>query len=359
MADGYGNRRVIVFDADTGRVQAHVGRVRQRADRRARHAGAAAARRRRQRRRPRAAPAPLDTEGQGSQQFGGPVHGVKVSNDGLVYVADRRTGACRCSRSTASTSAQVFINRAGPSNGSVAGIAFSPDDAQRFLYLADYGNSHVAGAGSQERCRCSISSARAARSRPLPGPAPPRRRLEGQSLRGGSRCPAIARSGSRSRARPRTLPAERADARRSSRPAAVAAGAGAGRRRAGARVPAAGTGARRLSAVDEHDGQSVPDHAQLAAARRHQARRGHRHHPGRQGRDVAAPPLGAANPAHRRVGRRRSPASATACSCRHTASARTATATSGPATADRSRTIRPPRAAASRCSSSAPTARCC
>jgi DNA-binding beta-propeller fold protein YncE len=38
----------------------------------------------------------------------------------------------------------VFINRAGPSAGSVAGLAFSPDAQQRFLYAADYGNSHVA-----------------------------------------------------------------------------------------------------------------------------------------------------------------------------------------------------------------------
>jgi DNA-binding beta-propeller fold protein YncE len=38
---------------------------------------------------------------------------------------------------------QVFINRAGPSDGSVAGFAFSPDPQQRFLYAADYGNSHL------------------------------------------------------------------------------------------------------------------------------------------------------------------------------------------------------------------------
>jgi DNA-binding beta-propeller fold protein YncE len=38
---------------------------------------------------------------------------------------------------------QVFINRAGPSNSSAAGIAFSPDAQQQFLYVADLGNSHV------------------------------------------------------------------------------------------------------------------------------------------------------------------------------------------------------------------------
>ena len=39
---------------------------------------------------------------------------------------------------------QMFINRAGPSGQSAAGVAFSPDAAQRFLYVADYGNSHIA-----------------------------------------------------------------------------------------------------------------------------------------------------------------------------------------------------------------------
>ena len=39
---------------------------------------------------------------------------------------------------------QVFINRAGPSNGSAAGLAFSPDPQQQFLYVSDLGNSHVA-----------------------------------------------------------------------------------------------------------------------------------------------------------------------------------------------------------------------
>jgi DNA-binding beta-propeller fold protein YncE len=38
---------------------------------------------------------------------------------------------------------QVFINRAGPASGSASGLAFSPDKDQQFLYISDYGNSHV------------------------------------------------------------------------------------------------------------------------------------------------------------------------------------------------------------------------
>jgi sugar lactone lactonase YvrE len=38
----------------------------------------------------------------------------------------------------------MFLNRSGPASGSAAGIAFSPDREQRFLYIADYGNSRIA-----------------------------------------------------------------------------------------------------------------------------------------------------------------------------------------------------------------------
>jgi sugar lactone lactonase YvrE len=34
------------------------------------------------------------------------------------------------------------VNRAGP-EGSVSGFALSPDRDQQFLYMADYGNSHI------------------------------------------------------------------------------------------------------------------------------------------------------------------------------------------------------------------------
>src|SRR5439155_11773236 len=38
---------------------------------------------------------------------------------------------------------QLFINRAGPSGESAAGLAFSTDPDQKFMYVADYGNSHI------------------------------------------------------------------------------------------------------------------------------------------------------------------------------------------------------------------------
>src|SRR5262245_7437299 len=145
VADGYGNRRVIVFDADTlafkrmwgafGNAPIDVPAAPAPGSATAPpQAGSPAA--------GRSAAAP-DIDGPGSQQFGGPVHSVKVSNDGLLYVADRQNRRIQVFTPEGKYQTQVFINRSGPANGSVAGIAFSPDASQRFMYLADYGNSHV------------------------------------------------------------------------------------------------------------------------------------------------------------------------------------------------------------------------
>ena len=136
VADGYGNRRVIVFDAATGTFKRQWGAF-----------GNVPL-------DPSPAPAigqagtsgvrpPLETEGPGLEQFGSPVHNVKIANDGLVYVADRSNRRIQIFDIQGKYIDQIFINRAGPSAGSAAGLAFSPDREQRFLYVADYGNSRI------------------------------------------------------------------------------------------------------------------------------------------------------------------------------------------------------------------------
>jgi DNA-binding beta-propeller fold protein YncE len=131
VADGYGNRRVLVLDPDTGAFKRMWGAF-----------GNA----------PVDAPPPppggrggqpFFVEGPGPDQFGSPTHAVKVSNDDLVYVGDRQNRRLQVFTPAGKYVTQAFINRTGPANGSVAGLAFSPDTAQRFLYLADYGNSHI------------------------------------------------------------------------------------------------------------------------------------------------------------------------------------------------------------------------
>jgi hypothetical protein len=153
VADGYGNRRVIVFDAETGafkRMWGAFGNVPEDAPARGGGAPAPAAPPRGGGGAPGAAPGagrgaapPLETEGPGPQQFGSPVHSVKISNDGLLYVADRSNRRVQVFDPDGKYKTQMFVNRAGPSSNSVAGIAFSPDGDQRFMYLADYGNSRI------------------------------------------------------------------------------------------------------------------------------------------------------------------------------------------------------------------------
>src|SRR5262245_38698492 len=156
VADGYGNRRVIVFDADTGAFKRQWGAFGNTpidvipaprgggAGGANAGGGAAAAPGGGARAGGAAAAAPTDIEGLGSGQFGGPVHAVKVSNDGLVYVADRPNRRVQVFTPDGKYVTQVFINRTGPSPQSAAGLAFSPDTQQQFLYVADYGNSHIA-----------------------------------------------------------------------------------------------------------------------------------------------------------------------------------------------------------------------
>src|SRR6185436_8308141 len=153
VADGYGNRRVIVFDADTGAFKRMWGAfgntpIDVTPAPRGGGAGAGGARAGGANAGGGAAPggaaaAPTDVEGLGSGQFGGPVHAVKVSNDGLVYVADRPNRRVQVFTPEGKYVTQVFINRTGPSAQSAAGVAFSPDKEQRFMYVIDYGNSRV------------------------------------------------------------------------------------------------------------------------------------------------------------------------------------------------------------------------
>ena len=133
VADGYGNRRVIVLDADTGAFKRMWGGFGNRpVD------GAAG----------QTESEPLDATGPGPDQFTNPplevtaVHCVTVSNDGLVYVCDRDNRRLQVFTVDGTYRAQLFINRGAESRRSVSRVAFSPDPEQRFMYVADF-NSRV------------------------------------------------------------------------------------------------------------------------------------------------------------------------------------------------------------------------
>jgi DNA-binding beta-propeller fold protein YncE len=150
VADGYGNRRVIVFDADTLAFKRMWGAFGKPPEDDSGSGGPGVSG------GPAIAPgAPggggegggprvLDTEGLGSEKFASPVHGVLVSNDDVVYVVDRSNRRVQLFAPDGKYLKEMFLNRAGPAGGSVSGLAFSPDKEQQFLYLSDYGNSHIA-----------------------------------------------------------------------------------------------------------------------------------------------------------------------------------------------------------------------
>jgi len=126
ISDGYRNRRLIVFDADTGKYKRHWGAYGKR---------------------------PEDTKNppreqivQGPPQtfFGTPVHGVVVANDDTVYVADRSNNRIQVFRLDGTFVKEAFVNRKTLQNeGTTHGFALSRDPAQRHLYVADGSNKAV------------------------------------------------------------------------------------------------------------------------------------------------------------------------------------------------------------------------
>ncbi|MDB5905806.1 MAG: hypothetical protein JWM26_4684 [Betaproteobacteria bacterium] len=139
VADGYGNRRIIVFDADTGafkRMWGAFGNV---------PSDTVAS-------KPKVAedsriPA-KEATGPGPEQFDNPVHAARVSNDGLVYVSDRGGKRVQVFTLEGKFVTQAFVDRwcEAPHCGNgqtVASTAFSPDPEQRFLYVASRSPARV------------------------------------------------------------------------------------------------------------------------------------------------------------------------------------------------------------------------
>jgi len=123
VADGYGNRRVIVFDADTGAYKRHWGAYGNKPDDNA----------------PRA----RVYEGPGSPQFN-LLHGIAISNDGLVYVADRVNSRIQVFKVEGTFVKEGYIERKTSSTeGTAFGVAFSPDKQQQFIYVPDGSNKKV------------------------------------------------------------------------------------------------------------------------------------------------------------------------------------------------------------------------
>jgi len=153
VADGYGNKRIIVFDADTGafkRMWGAFGNVPTDDPPPAPAATEQGGRGGRGGRADELSRIPakeIDAKDPGPSQFS-TIHGVKVSNDGHVYAADRAGKRVQVFTLEGKFVAQAFVDRwcEEPHCGNgetVASVAFSGDAEQRFLYVASRSPARV------------------------------------------------------------------------------------------------------------------------------------------------------------------------------------------------------------------------
>ena len=123
IADGYGNRRVVVFDARTGAYKRHWGA----------YGGAPS-----DDKLP-----PYNPAGPQSKQFSNPVHCVRLSNDGLVYVCDRANDRIQVFDRQGQFKHEFRVELQTLAQGSVWDMVLSHDAAQKYLYVADGANGRI------------------------------------------------------------------------------------------------------------------------------------------------------------------------------------------------------------------------
>ena len=123
VADGYGNHRVIVFDADTGKYKRHWGAYGHKPD--------------------DTSLGPYNPDAPPAQQFRNPVHCTELANDGLLYVCDRVNDRIQVFKKDGTFVKEAIIAKRTLGDGSVWDIAFSKDPQQRYIFLADGSNEKV------------------------------------------------------------------------------------------------------------------------------------------------------------------------------------------------------------------------
>ena len=124
VADGYGNKRVVVIDGDSGKFKRYWGAYGN---------------------KPSDDPAPYRyTAGSMPlQQFRGPVHCADISVDNLVYVCDRTSDRLQVFTREGKFVREIFIAPDSLGDGSTWDVAFSKDAQQKYLYVADGRNQKL------------------------------------------------------------------------------------------------------------------------------------------------------------------------------------------------------------------------
>jgi DNA-binding beta-propeller fold protein YncE len=123
VADGYGNRRVIVYDADNGKYKRHWGAYGNKPD--------------------DTDLGPYDPNAPPAKQFRTPVHCAELSNDGLVYTCDRTNDRIQVFKKDGTFLKEGFVSKNTLGAGSVWDIAFSKVPQQKYIYVADGQDSKV------------------------------------------------------------------------------------------------------------------------------------------------------------------------------------------------------------------------
>ncbi len=123
VADGYGNHRVIVYDADTGQYKRHWGAYGHKPE--------------------DVNLGNYDPNAPPAQQFRNPVHCAELSVDRLLYVCDRVNDRVQVFKPDGTFVKEMFVEKETRGSGSAWDIAFSKDPQQKYLYLADGENDRV------------------------------------------------------------------------------------------------------------------------------------------------------------------------------------------------------------------------
>ncbi len=123
VGDGYGNKRVIVFDADTGKYKRHWGAYGHRPD--------------------DTDPGPYKPGAPTDQQFRSPVHCAVLSNDNLLYVCDRLNDRIQVFKPDGTFLREKIYYPNTMGDGAIWDIAFSKDPNQSYLYVSDGTNQKI------------------------------------------------------------------------------------------------------------------------------------------------------------------------------------------------------------------------
>ena len=122
FADGYGNHRVIVYDADTGAYKRHWGAYGKPPD--------------------DSAPRTRIYERPGPTQFN-TVHGIRISSDDLVYVGDRVNNRIQVFEKSGKFVRQFVIEPKTLINGTVHDMILSPDPMQTYLFVGNGSDGEI------------------------------------------------------------------------------------------------------------------------------------------------------------------------------------------------------------------------